>query len=417
MADSSSVGETIELSRFGISLSYIVDEFLDIECTGIPGVDLKTATTGLIYEKIIQPKSLNLSLCETWKHSNADRIGPATVFISHCWNRKFTDTVNALKLHFRETPDIFIWMDIFSYNCDSDETMEEFDSWCGGLRNLISGMSRLVLIMPSFTDMVPLRRLWCIFELYLAVDVNASFDLAMLDVDVEQVLESIRDDSRYLLTQIMDVVSVTHSRCTRQEDYSRLCGVILTSPTAERDFCSTVVRAVCRCLVEFTKNKLFELQMAIEKTTAAADSLAEATKTKLASMELEHSFFNRGVGTLLMSTGRCSEAAAYIKLSLDHQVRVMDQYDTELMKSQTIQCGLFYERQEYEKADQLCRKIIAVLKKNVDVRPRNFIDVMSLLARTLEAQQRTKEADKLYRACDFICGKYLLEYSYYNAIS
>lgn len=414
MPSSSSIGERPLLSRMGICLSYL-EEFLDIECTGIPGVNMKTATTGLIYEKIIKPKSPDKSLCESWRYSNADRIGSADVFISHCWNAKFIDTVKTLMHHFRETPDVYIWMDIFSYHT-GDEAMDEFEDWCHGFGDLISSISHSVLVMSSFREMVPLKRLWCLYECHLTIDANASLELAMLDEDVKQALDAIQDDSRYFLAQLLDTVSVTHARCTNREDYTRLNKVILASPTAEREFADGIVRAVCRCLVEFTKTKIFDITADVENRTAAAgDSPIAIANNKIADLELKRAYCYRGVGTLLMSTARVEEAAAYVHLSLDHQSRAQEETHNELMKTQIIQCALYYERAEYDKAEALCRKVIAVLKASKDVKPRDIIDVMSILARTFSKQSKTPEADKLFRACDFMCGKYLLAYtSYYN---
>ena len=50
------------------------------------------------------------------KHKDPAVVCKAQVFISHAWKYKFNSLVNALRNHFQDQPDIFIWFDLFSNN-------------------------------------------------------------------------------------------------------------------------------------------------------------------------------------------------------------------------------------------------------------------------------------------------------------
>lgn len=43
-------------------------------------------------------------------------VNTATVFVSHAWQFKFLDVLDALANHFKDEPDKIVWFDMISYN-------------------------------------------------------------------------------------------------------------------------------------------------------------------------------------------------------------------------------------------------------------------------------------------------------------
>ena len=72
-----------------------------------------------VCESVVKPATIatQSSFCDMFVgKGRSDVVGTAVVFISHAWKYKFLDVVDALKSHFKATPDIIVWFDMFSNN-------------------------------------------------------------------------------------------------------------------------------------------------------------------------------------------------------------------------------------------------------------------------------------------------------------
>jgi len=88
-----------------------------------------------------------------------DQRGPASIFISHAWKNRYYELVEACKNY----PGEFFFNDIIAiqqHRMKSDEMIEDLKA----LPSIISYSSCCLLI--SDMKLSPLRRIWCLFELY-----------------------------------------------------------------------------------------------------------------------------------------------------------------------------------------------------------------------------------------------------------
>lgn len=79
---------------------------------------IKSLSTRQVVDKYILPitASARSSYCDLVRSREASMVSPATVYISHSWGARFTDTLRAIKYHFRHAPETVIWIDIFCLN-------------------------------------------------------------------------------------------------------------------------------------------------------------------------------------------------------------------------------------------------------------------------------------------------------------
>jgi len=147
---------TLPFPKDGIMLS-TMDVFYN-ECGGKD--KLEGLTTTEVNDKFLKPITLSsrLSYCEYLKQSSYSSIvGVAEVFISHAWKYKFLDVMNAIEYHFRDTPEIIIWFDLFSNNQHQAVDLD-FNWWCNTFKSAIRDFGYTVMILAPWKDPIPLTR-------------------------------------------------------------------------------------------------------------------------------------------------------------------------------------------------------------------------------------------------------------------
>ena len=128
-------------------------------------------TTTDVCEMIIKPqvRDYRCSYCDYLRNvlGRNDCVGVAQVFISHAWNYEFTSVVDALRSHFHDKPDIFIWFDLFSLNQIIAPTLD-FAWWSYAFRNVIEDSGSVVLVISPWNNPKPFKRAWCLFNMYVS---------------------------------------------------------------------------------------------------------------------------------------------------------------------------------------------------------------------------------------------------------
>lgn len=159
----------------GIKLNYL-KEFIQT----LDEDFFRTATTAEVCQrKIIPATAVRLdTYCGHLKVYQPHAVGKANAFISHSWRFKFIDLCNALLYFFRDDHEAILWIDIFSNNqhssCD-----KPLDWWTGMFKNTIKEIKRTVMVFIPWNDPEPLRRSWCVWELFCTIQEKCRFDVAM----------------------------------------------------------------------------------------------------------------------------------------------------------------------------------------------------------------------------------------------
>jgi hypothetical protein len=172
--------------KHGVALPYL--EECIAQCGGRDALDGLTTTE--MCEKFVKPvtarfKCSLLDLMREAKHPHFR--AQADVFISHAWKFRFLDVVSALQHHFRDRPDIVIWFDLFSNNQHRASELP-FEWWSTTFREAIQSFGYTVLVLAPWNDPIPLKRAWCLFEIYQTVSTGSKFEIAMSNVDTRRLL-------------------------------------------------------------------------------------------------------------------------------------------------------------------------------------------------------------------------------------
>lgn len=129
------------------------------------------------------------------------RVGPAEAFISHAWKYSFTATVDAINSWFEttrvyrlekedNTADIsgdescFLWFDIFTVaQHASAQAAFPPNYFFNQFRKGIESIGCTVLVLLPFLNPLPLKRSWCVWEIYCTISGNILFETALSKSD------------------------------------------------------------------------------------------------------------------------------------------------------------------------------------------------------------------------------------------
>ena len=112
--------------------------------------------------------------------------GESSYFLSHTWSYRFTDLLAIIETFEEQTkPEqtLFYWVDIFVMNQHSDDDLSQH-SLLHNLVDSIKGPGRVLLAMDSWREPLPLTRVWCLLEVFTAMEHGA--ELAMCFSSAEQ---------------------------------------------------------------------------------------------------------------------------------------------------------------------------------------------------------------------------------------
>jgi hypothetical protein len=192
----------------GVSLSFL-DRFVN-DCGRSYLFEL---TTQEVYEKFIAPKAISMSYCEAALQKKTvssidDTIHEANVYISHCWDSKFLDTIGCIQSHFKAVglvEDPVLWIDIFSANISQRQKSQGYLKDLEKVFQSSQFHSFLFLITP-WNNLFPFSRSSFLYDFYL---LNQRFKKEEASKLTSLIISSSSDDLLRLLTTKELLFSIT----------------------------------------------------------------------------------------------------------------------------------------------------------------------------------------------------------------
>ena len=214
---------SIPFPKKGVKLSYVQD-FYNL-CGGRDSIeDLTTTEINDNFQKKITEK-YKLSFCDYLSYQNHPAVGEATVFISHAWKYRFVDVMDALQFHFKDSPDVIIWFDLFSNN--QHITLDlDFNWWCGTFKSAIEMFGHTVMVLCPWNDPIPLKRTWCIWELYCTFVTRQKFEIALSHDNQKQFLNDVLKDPTVEINKMLTLIDAEKSECFKPEDRSKIFEIV-----------------------------------------------------------------------------------------------------------------------------------------------------------------------------------------------
>ena len=158
-----------------------------------------------------------VDLLRAAKHPAYTREGRADVFISHAWKYIFLDLVDTLLHHFSTTqqPDIVVWFDGI---CINQHTVSEWWSTASTYEG-IREIGYTVMVLSPWQDPIPLKRAWCLYELYCTHKSKSKFEVALGEVGQRQLIETLKStNSITALNKMLAEIDVGKSKAEKESD-------------------------------------------------------------------------------------------------------------------------------------------------------------------------------------------------------
>ncbi|KAJ3042896.1 Kinesin light chain 3 [Rhizophlyctis rosea] len=197
----------------GVGVSYL-NTFIK-ECGGRN--KLHNLTTAQVCEQFVKPRT---SLSKPLVHylENRKQQGRAKWFISHTWQYKFLDLVDAITAFFKEKQNLtaIIWLDLFSLPQHQRRTIEA--AWLKKVfTDAISAMGNVVMVFTHWNQPVTLTRAWCVFELYACSSTPSTFNIALPPRELEHFRNALKYDAG-LFYQTVTSIRSENCEATKEED-------------------------------------------------------------------------------------------------------------------------------------------------------------------------------------------------------
>jgi len=171
------------ISYCAVSLEWLVEEFMPQH----PQIVSKKMMTRDVVKSIVKPACTNESyvqMLHRTRGSDTDTIsrGRPFFYLSHSWERPFTELVGMLQEHFSveeqarwrrgEEPlpweEVYVWLDVLAMNQHTPKDMDFNTRWALllALREMVQDAVQTLMVLDCDGDV--LDRLWCLYDAWQA---------------------------------------------------------------------------------------------------------------------------------------------------------------------------------------------------------------------------------------------------------
>ncbi len=335
------------------------------------------------------------------------------MFISHAWEYNFLEVIDALVYHFRNEPDVIVWLDIFS--CNQHRTMNlDFNFWSGTFKSAIQSMGRTVMVLSPWNNPIPLTRAWCLWELYCTAHMTCKFEVAMTENTTEQFLDDMKDPIEEI-DKMLATIDVANSKCfnptetvlihecvRREVGYTKLNSMVFD---LLRNWIISKMEETCREILTQTSKSHPDALIAMNNMAVVYESLGrqELVEPLLVScLEMSLKVLGKNhrgtlccmnnLAGLYLQHGRYEVAETlYVACLETRKVALGDAYPDTL--SSTNDLAMLYERQGRFHEAELLLKLCLEKRRQVlgDKNPDTLISLNNL-ASLYESQGKYDEA-------------------------
>ena len=181
----------------GCTFSPAADEVVS---EGVP-LPFEALTTAQVVQRVIKPVTVHTggSYAELLLQKSADSnlVAPANVFISHAWQYPFADLIAVVLSHLAEEESTaYVWLDIFvGSQHKAAELPQEW--WSQAFAHAVGDIGRTVAVLQPWTMPLPLKRSWCLWELFSTISSGAVLEMAIHPRERDDFGAALLDDARY----------------------------------------------------------------------------------------------------------------------------------------------------------------------------------------------------------------------------
>ena len=135
--------------------------------------------------------------------------------------------MDAVEYHFRDTPDIIIWFDMFSNNQHKAVDLD-FDWWCTIFKSAIKDFGHMVGVLSPWNQPTLFKRGWCLHEFFCCISTNSKFVSVMSPNELLKFWSDIKN-SPFLFFDFLFINDCREAQCLKENDRNAIFNKIIES--------------------------------------------------------------------------------------------------------------------------------------------------------------------------------------------
>ena len=348
----------------------------------------------------------------------------ATIFVSHAWKYNNSRLLSCL-VQLDNADNDFFWIDTLTVTQHKrpGKPAREFQWWCDTFQKSVELIGRTVLVLQPFTDPIPLKRSWCLFEIFCSHNAaNVRFDIVLDEEEEKAFSESLTNGNFKMHDWVAKIDLSTAEAGDPVDQENILKRVNATSGGVQRlneivmdvlrEWFAKAGRALSASVRHNGKGgfseKSLQSQLSVAQMLRSQGKLAEAEtlfRQLLAEVQAElgesHLYTLAIMGdlvNLLDDQGKFREAEAKgRKVMVNFQARLGEAHDYTLAATNVL-AAVLRQQSKFAEAEGLYRKVLRIRTAKFGAGHPDTLGVMANLADSLDEQQKFGEAEVLYQS-------------------
>eukprot|EP00930_Biecheleria_cincta_P036377 TRINITY_DN2495_c0_g2_i1.p1 TRINITY_DN2495_c0_g2~~TRINITY_DN2495_c0_g2_i1.p1 ORF type:complete len:760 (+),score=183.32 TRINITY_DN2495_c0_g2_i1:36-2315(+) len=311
-----------------------------------------------------------LSMCERLEKQGSPHVGKANVFVSWALSASLNDLAEALENFLKDSERpmdaTFFWI------CDLTIHHTDVMSDLRWLERSIKQIGCTVLFLEPWNAPVPLRRAYCVKEIYSTQKHGAQFAFALTQAQKCSFQKALVEQFDSISTSLARV-DLRKADCRKEEDKEQILNELESVGAIECN--QKVIPTLANALVEEGKAAL-DLIPCDERTTSA--------------------LFGR-VGFLLVHLGQLDAARAMLQDSYDSTCKLRGKCHPDSIASMVVLGELLLQKGDLHEAEPLLRDMLALSREVNGKRHPHTLTAMGLFGQLRRQKGELHEAEPLLR--------------------
>ena len=327
-------------------------------------------------------KQDGLSTCERLHQQGAAGVGVANVFVSWYLQTPLTTLFDALRQYLLQHPGLPLDTTRF-WVCDFAIRQANASADVARLGDCVRAIGHTVLLMEPWYDPMPLRRAYCVKEVYHTQASGAHFDVVMSEAQQAAFERALVKDFESIQTQLSKV-DVRQAECRNKTEQEAILGELYRE----------VGLMECNRLV-------FEL------LRSALATQGRAALDRLPAEECGTSALMNNLGRLLQAQGDLTGAEVLLREALKACRETLGDRHIDTLTSISNLGALLSDQGDLEGAEVLLREALQARRETLGDRHKETLTSINNLAMVLQDKSDLAEADVLHREALQACRETL----------
>ncbi|KAI9342330.1 hypothetical protein BDR26DRAFT_819699 [Obelidium mucronatum] len=426
-----SVEEEVEPLNDGIRFTAVISLIQDWGGRDV----LFGKTTAEVCHTYILPMTTETSssVCDVLRASPAtsQNVRLPNWYVSHVWSYNFIDVVDTLERFFTANHiplhEAVIWFDVFCIpqvatvagaSQDNEVRSIKVDLW----KQTISSVKKcknMVLIVDSWSDPTPLKRIWCILEMFCASSSHANFQIAILGNEEAPFTQSLLADSSDAYSHLSyfraEYGVATNARdhqlinkaLQHRLEFSKLSAVIvklfrnwLLDFVEQQLVKSSVIPSVEDNIQEaqwhFTKSQLLDLN---EMPAASREAISECLNLREMCLGQDHPETLKARSQFAYASSQIGDnqfADLILQSCFQSQLEILGQTHIDTLTSMSRLAFVHGQQYLFERAEELYKECISFASEAFAESDKFLLTTRQQLANLYLANHRYQQALDLY---------------------